>query len=212
MAKKSMKELAAYAKKRAKERHKYKIGGWSWKTGLECHAFTGKVYKECGYTDVYNRIRRKGFYKKPWADKYLGKYLAVRMSKGLLPTRLKEGDIVIRKNGVLKGYHTAIYIGDGKVAEAVKGGTRIGKLTKKFTMAFRIPEEKKKPVKKTKYKVVRKKGANIRKSPSVKSEKLGVYKHNTIFETSASKGLWVKSPKGWILTKTDKVKILEKVL
>lgn len=187
--KKPMNELVTHAKKRAKEKHKYKVGGWSWKTGLECHAFTAKVYKECGYTDVYNRIKKKGFYKKPQAGKYLGKYLQCSTPSGLKAKDLKPGDIVIRKNGKsLPGYHTAIYVGDGKVAEAVKGGTRIGKLTKKFIMAFRIPE----PFTAT-YEVIIKRA--LRKSFSSKTENLKTLEPGTKFKCNYKRNGWIHAYK-----------------
>lgn len=155
----SMKDLAEHAKDRANEHHKYKRGGWSWKTGIECHAFVGMVYKECGYTGIYNRIRKEGFYKKALDDAYLGKWLCKKRLSGLKVSELKVGDILY--TGKLN-HHTAIYIGNGMVAEAGGKCTKVARLNKrasKFKYCFRIPEPKKvvpaKPAKKKKRKSIK---------------------------------------------------------
>ncbi len=154
---KSIKELVAYAKKRAKEKHKYsRRKGMAWSTHNDCHWFTSHVYKDCGYDDVYKRITKKGkpaFYKKPWASSRLGKYLAAYNPSGLKQKQLKPGDIVCRPQKI-GGYHSGIYVGDGKIAEAVPPHTRIGKLDKRWKYAFRAPEPKKPEPKKKEVKTV----------------------------------------------------------
>ncbi len=154
----SMKLLAEYARERAMEHHKYKRGGWSWSKGIECHAFVGMIYKECGYTGIYKRIRKKGFYKKALDDAYLGKWLCKKRTSGLKASELKVGDILY--TGRIN-HHTAIYIGNGKVAEAGGKSTKVKGLNKrasKFKYCFRIPEPKttpSKPVKKKKRKSIK---------------------------------------------------------
>ena len=138
---KTMKELAAYAKKRGQEHHKYKKGGWSWTTGIECHGFTGRVYKDCGYVGIYNRIHKKGFWKAPWKAKYLGKWLYKKKSSGLTAADLKPGDILY--TSFPGSHHSAIYIGNGQVAEAGGKCTKVAGLTNrksKFKYCFRITQ------------------------------------------------------------------------
>lgn len=134
-----LEDVVEYATKRAKEHHKYKVGGKSWETGIDCHGFTGACFGHCGYSEIKKRVWKNGFHKKFNTSEYLDKYLVQHNEKGLDKKKLIPGDIVMRPNKSMAGYHSAIYIGNGKVAEAVKKGTRIGKLTKAYTYAFRIP-------------------------------------------------------------------------
>ena len=153
-----MKELAEYARKRGKEHHKYKKAGWSWTTGIECHGFTGRVYKDCGYEGIYKRIHKKGFWKAPWKEKYLGKWLHKKKSSGLQPSDLKLGDILY--TSYPGSHHSAIYIGNGQVAEAGGKCTKVSSLTNrksKFKYCFRITEQgTTKTAKKAQKKVVKK--------------------------------------------------------
>lgn len=215
MAKKSMKELVAYAKKRAKEHHRYgRKKPMSWSTHFDCHWFTSHVYKDCGYDDVYKRITKKGkpaFYKKPYSKSRLGVYEVIHMRKGLLPTRLKAGDIVIRKLASGVGWHSAIYVGNGKVAETTTNkGSHIGKLTKAYKYAFRIPEPKKKETKTVEhvadYELLEYR--NVRKSWGSKSTLVKKIKEGTKVHTTKKHGNWVYVPKlkGWICTKNSKNK------
>lgn len=155
---KTMKELADYARKRANEHHKYKRGGWSWTKGIECHGFTGTVYKDCGYTGIYKRIKKKGFWKAPWKEKYLGKWLHKKKNSGLTSKDLKPGDILY--TSFPGSHHSAIYIGNGQVAEAGGKCTKVASLTKrksKFKYCFRITEPgKTKTAKKAQKKVTKK--------------------------------------------------------
>ena len=187
--KKPMKDLVAYGKKRAKEKHKYgRKRPMSWNTHFDCHWFTRNVYKDCGYPKIYKRISGD-FWRRPDGKAHLGPYLVQRKEAGLDKAKLRAGDIVVRKLASGTGYHSAIYIGDGKVAETTgtaKGGrgTHIGKLTKKYIMAFRIPE----PYKAT-YKVVKKR--TLRKKFRKKSEKLAVWDAGTKFKCNYRRGYWV---------------------
>lgn len=209
--KKSMKELVAYAKKRAKEKHKYgRKYPMSWNTHFDCHWFTSHVYKDCGYPDIYKRITKKGtphFYKKPWADNRLGPYLAVHRKAGLKTSQLKPGDIVVRPFSGGGGYHSAIYIGDGKVAEAVGSGTRLGPLKgRHYIMAFRIPDGSPKPEPKTvehvaKYEVTAKEGRNVKKKATSDSKLIIRIAKGAKFYSDKKKGNWVHGYTkiyGWI--------------
>lgn len=215
MAKKSMEELVAYAIKRAKQHIRYsQKRGMSWKTHCNCHWFTSNVYKDCGYDGVYKAINHGGkphFYKKPWAKNRLGKYLVSYRKKGLLEKNLKPGDIVVRKLRSGVGYHSAIYIGNGKVAEATRPRTRIGKLTKKYTHAFRVPEGN--VSHKDTYQVVYKKGLVARKSPTTKSERVCKVEYKTKLTSSKKKGTWLYFPKikGWLHRKGKNGTYLKKV-
>lgn len=210
-SKKTMKELVAYAKRRAKEHHKYgRSHPMSWNTHFDCHWMTRNIYKDCGYPSIYNRIIKKGkpyFYKKPWASNRLGPYLAAHRKSGLTPSLLRGGDIVVRPLSGGGGYHSAIYIGGGKVAETTgtaKGGrgSHIGRLTKKYTYAFRVPEPYS-----AKYEVLKTRA--VRKSWTSKSEALRKLKPGTIFKVDKRRGNWVhvtkirigkewKTVKGWV--------------
>lgn len=155
---KSMAELASYARKKANEHHKYKRGGWSWTTGIECHGFTGRVYKDCGYEGIYKRIHKKGFWKAPWKEKYLGKWLHKKKKSGLTAKDLLPGDILY--TSFPGSHHSAIYIGQGQVAEAGGKCTKVASLTNrrsKFKYCFRITEPgKTKTAKKAQKKVAKK--------------------------------------------------------
>lgn len=159
---KGLTDVVAYAKKRAKENHKYKVGGRSWKTAVDCHGFTGLCFGDCGYPDIKARVTKKGAHKKFNTKEYLGDYLIQYNKKGLNVKKLLPGDIVYRKNKTMPGHHSAIYVGDGKVAEAVKSGTRVAKITKKFTYAYRIPAKKKAVTKTTTKKATTKKSTKIK--------------------------------------------------
>ena len=187
--KKTMKDLVAYAKKRAKEKHKYgRKNPMSWNTHFDCHWMVKNIYKDCGYPEIYNRISGN-YWRDPANKKYLGPYLVQRRAKGLDKTKLRPGDIVVRKLASGTGYHSAIYVGDGKVAETTgtaKGGrgAHIGKLTKKYVMAFRIPE----PYKAT-YEVVKKRA--LRKKFTMKSENQRTLQPGTKFKCNYRRGSWV---------------------
>lgn len=162
--------VAKVAEKRAEEHHKYKRGGWSWTTGLECHAFCGLVFRECGYEWVYQIFRKKGFYNKFYTKDYLGDYLFEFNKKGVTKSKLLPGDILITSKTT---HHSAIYIGDGKCAEAVGTGTRVKAIGTRFHYAYRIPgcaenKGKTKPTKKEPAKVT----TPAKKEPVTTSKKL----------------------------------------
>ena len=212
MKPKSMKELVAYAKKRANAHTKYgQKAPMSWNTHYDCHWFTRNVYKDCGYPDVYNRIAKKGsphFYQKPWADNRLGPYLAVHRKEGLKTSQLKPGDIVIRPLAKVKGYHSAIYIGDGKVAETTSNkGSHIGKLTKKYTHAFRVPEPKGTETVKHEAQYELLANRALRKSASSTADKIVALKKGKKFKATKKKGNYVYGYArvyGWICLKQRK--------
>lgn len=217
MSKKSMKELVAYAKKRAKEHHKYgRKSPMSWNGHFDCHWFTRMVYKDCGYKDIYNRIAKKGsphFYKKPWASNRLGPYLVAKRKSGLKTSQLKPGDIVVRPFSGGGGYHSAIYIGDGKVAETTTNkGSHIGKLTKKYTYAFRVPEEKPAVKHEAQYEAL--KNRAIRKSADSSSDKLAILKKGKKFRSTKKKGNYVYGYAriyGWISLKSKNKDCCKKI-
>lgn len=218
--KKTRKELVAYARKRAKEKHKYKKG-WSWKNGLMCHAYVGLCYKECGYPEVIKRLKKKGLYKAPWQNKYLGKWKLKHKASGLTDKDLQAGDIIfskIIKHGKHIGWHSAIYLGDGKVGEALsRCGTHIGKLGKRFKWAFRVPT-----IHEATYEVTV--GRKLRKSWTSKSEAQKKLPKGTKFKTSYKRGNWVKvksiyNPKtkkrdkcsGWVCIKSKSKNTCKKI-
>lgn len=214
--------VAAYAKKRAKEKHAYKVGGRSWKTAVDCHSFTSLCFEDCGYKTIAKKIRKNGAHKKFYTKDYLGDYVVQHNSKGVNVKKLLVGDIVYRRNKTMPGYHSAIYVGNGKIAEAVKKGTRVSKITKAFTYAVRIPASAKdKPKAKTKtvvhratYTVVTKKGLNIRKNYTAKSAKIGVIEPGKIFRATKKHGNWIYgtygSKKGWVCIKKDNKTYMKK--
>ena len=167
---KTMKELAAYARKKANEHHKYKKGGSSWITGLECHSFTKLIYKECGYKGVYNRINKRGFWKAPWKEKYLGRWLYKKDSNGLKASDLKFGDILY--TSYPGSHHTGIYVGNNQVAEAAGKCTRVASMSnrrKKFKYCFRITEQgQTKEAKKAQKKVAKKVKKLVKKKTNEK--------------------------------------------
>lgn len=213
-------DVVAYAKKRAKEHHKYKVGGKSWTTGIDCHGFSGACYGHCGFGSVKKKIWKKGSHKKFNTKEFFAKYRVEHNKKGLKKSRLLPGDLVYRKNKSMSGYHSAIYVGDGKVAESVKSGTRIGKLTKKFTYAYRFPESlrntekstekstKKKTVKtvehKATYEVIAKNGSNVRARATKFSSRVGGVAKGKTVKSSKKHGNWIFVPdlKGWICIKS----------
>ena len=211
-------KVASYAKKKALEHHKYKVGGKSWETGIDCHGFTGKCFGACGYPEIKEKVWRKGSHKKFNTKEYLGDYLVQHNEKGLDKKKLLPGDIVYRKNKSMSGYHSAIYIGNGKVAEAVKKGTRVAKKTKKFTYAFRIPvkktanntenSNKKTTVKtvahKATYEVIAKNGSNVRSRATKFSSRVGGVAKGKAVKCTKKHGNWVYVPalNGWICIKS----------
>lgn len=209
---KTIAEVVAYAKKRAKEHHKYKNNGkHSWSTTVNCTYFVGRVYKDCGYTDVASRILKSGYWRKPWDKKFLGKYLVAKAKKELKASQLKPGDIVIKKTSKKNVYHSGIYVGNGKVAEAVGSGTRLGPLKgRKYIMAFRIPDKGKKTKAKTieqkaNYQVTASDGRNIRKSYSSKSALVKNIPKGTKFNATKKHGNWVYGSAkftGWVNIKS----------
>lgn len=215
MAKKTRDELVAYAIKRAKEHHKYRNSGKkSWKTFVNCTWFVGLCFRDCGYTDIAKRILSHGYWKTPYGKKFLGKWLVKYRKQGLREKDLKPGDIVVKKTRKPGVHHSGIYVGDGRVAEAVGSGTRIGPLKgRKYIYAFRCtPEPKKKKKKKVvehkaKYKLMEYR--NCRKSYTSKSALVKKLKKNTEVETTKKCGNWVYLPKykGWICMKNNAKKI-----
>lgn len=187
--KKTMKELVAYARKRANEHQKYsQKKGMSWKTHYNCHWMTAHIYKDCGYPTIYKRISGGGkpyFYKKPDAKNHLGPYLVQKRKAGLVQSKLRPGDIVVRRLKTANGYHSAVYLGGGKVAETTSGrGAHIGKLTKKYIMAFRVPE----PYKAT-YEVTHTRA--LRASWTAKSTAKKKLPKGTKFKCNYRRGNWV---------------------
>ncbi|MBQ0079382.1 MAG: G5 domain-containing protein [Eubacterium sp.] len=83
----------------------YKYGGRSFANGIDCVFYVVNVYKELGVNvpHKHSQIRKFG--------------------KGVSKSNMKPGDIICY------GHHVAIYVGNGKMAEATrKYGTRIGKV------------------------------------------------------------------------------------
>ena len=143
---KGLTKIVDYAKKRASEGIPYTNTNPSWK-GCDCHWFTSHVYKDCGYDEVYKLMTKSGkpyLWQKPWDKTRLSKYLVQHNDKGLDESKLLPGDIIFKKlDKNPNGYHSAIYISKGKIADAThKRGVSINKFTKKYIYAFRIPEKK----------------------------------------------------------------------
>lgn len=220
-------DVAKYAIKRAKEHHKYKNGGRSWTTGIDCHGFTGKCYEHCGFSGIAKRIWKKGAHKKFNTKEYLGEYLIQHNKKGLNKKKLLPGDIVYRPFKHGGGYHSAIYVGNGKIAEAINSGTRVTKLTKKYTHAFRIPEsarDKKEPAPKPKkkavktvahkatYQVVALHGSNVRARATKFSTRVGGVKKGEKVKSTKKHGNWIYVPakQGWICIKSGDSVYLKK--
>lgn len=83
----------------------YKYGGRSFTNGIDCVFYVVNVYKELGVNvpHKHSQIRKFG--------------------KGVSKSNMKPGDIICY------GHHVAIYIGNGKMAEATrKKGTKISKV------------------------------------------------------------------------------------
>ena len=208
MAKKSMADLVAYAKKRAREHHKYRNSGpHSWSSTVNCTYFVGRVFRDCGYTDIAKRILKSKYWRRPWGKQFLGPWLKVKASKGLKASQLKPGDIVIKKTKTANVYHSGIYVGDGKVAEAVGSGTRLGPLKgRHYIMAFRIPDGAPKPAAKTvehvaKYEVTAKEGRNVKKKATSDSKLIIKIAKGAKFYSDKKKGGWVHGYTkiyGWI--------------
>lgn len=221
-------DVVAYAKKRAKQHIKYRNNGpHSWTTYVNCTWFASNCFKDCGYKDVWKRMNTNKYYAHPNGEKNLRPYFIQKNEKGLNKSKLIPGDIVIRKTSTPHVWHTAIYIGNGKVAEAVKSGTRIGKLTKKFTYAFRIPKKKAEPKPtpkptpkpKTKtvehkatYEIVAKNGMNVRAKATKYSTRIGGIGKGKKVKTSKKHGNWVYVPalKGWLCIKSGNSVYLKK--
>lgn len=209
-------DVAEYATKMAEGHYKYKVGGRSFKTGIDCHGFTGACFGHSGFSKVKEKIWKKGSYKKFNTKAYLGDYLVQHNKNGLNAKKLLPGDLVYRKNKSMSGYHSAIYVGNGKVAEAVKSGTRIGKLTKKFTYAYRFPEslrDKTEPKKKSEtktvkhvatYEVIVKNGSNVRARATKFSSRVGGVAKGAKVKSSKKHGDWIYVPEkeGWICIKS----------
>lgn len=207
--KKTMKELVAYAKKRANQHTKYgRKYPMSWKTHYDCHWMTKNIFNDCGYPEVYKRIAGD-FWKSPDGKKHLGPYLVQRKKSGLDKSKLKPGDIVVKRLKNYDGYHSATYIGGGKVAHttSAKGCSNIGKLTKKYIMAFRIPEPYTAEMEVIKTRA-------LRKNWTSKSETLQKLKQGTRFKTNKRRGRWVhvsrirvgnkwEKVSGWVCIKTS---------
>ena len=161
-AKKTGDQIAAYAAQRVKEKSAqggivYASGSPTWNR-CDCHGFSRMVYRDCGYPEIY-----KNFNVYPGAHgsatagsaktskKGIWKYLvAYREHSGLKPSDVKKGDIVLTwhsgagRSGKWHNaiHHSAIYIGNGKVAEVTSKGDHIhiGKLRRGehgFWYAFR---------------------------------------------------------------------------
>lgn len=217
MAKKTRAELIAYAIKRAKEHHRYKNSGKkSWKTAVNCTWFVGLCFRDCGYTDISKRILSNGYWKKPYSNKFLGKWLCGYRKAGLRDKDLKPGDIVVKKTKKPGVHHSGIYVGNNKVAEAVGSGTRIGPLKgRKYIYAFRCtPEPKKKEVKTVEhvadYEILEYR--NVRKSWGRKSAFVKKIKKGTKIHTTKKHGNWVYVPKlkGWVCIKNNQKKLCVK--
>lgn len=213
-------DVVAYAIKRAKEKHKYKNGGsHSWKTTVNCTWFVATCYKDCGYPDIYKRMMTNKYWRHPANKENLGPYLDQHNKKGVNKKKLLPGDILARKAITIPGvWHTAMYIGNGKVAEAVPPHTKIGKATKRYVYSFRPTEKKaekstekstkKKTVKtvehKATYEIIAKNGSNVRaRATKFSSRVSGVAKGKTV-KSSKKHGNWIYVPalKGWICIKS----------
>ena len=210
VAVKSIPQLVDYAKKRAKEKHKYKNSGpHSWSTTVNCTYFVGRVFRDCGYTDIAARILKSKYWRKPWGKKFLGPYLVAKAKSGkeLTESQLKPGDIVIKKTKTANVYHSGIYVGNNQVAEAVGSGTRLGPLKgRHYIMAFRIPDRSPKPEPKTvehvaKYEVTAKEGRNVKKKATSDSKLIIRIAKGAKFYSDKKKGNWVHGYTkiyGWI--------------
>lgn len=224
VSKKGLLDVAKQAKKRALEHHKYKLGGWSWKTGIECHGFTGTVFKECGYNNVYKILKKKGFWRKFNSDAYLGKYRVHYSAKGVPASKMLPGDILVTSKA---GHHSAIYIGNGKCAEAVRKGTRVASVGHRFHFVYRVDTlctkstkissgkssekssgkttAKKVVAHKKNYRVIAPAGMNIRKSHTRTSVRIGGIGYGQVFKATKKYGNWIYGTyggfAGWVLTK-----------
>ena len=209
-------DVVAYAKKRAKEKHKYKNGGsHSWKTTVNCTWFVATCYKDCGYPDIYKRMMTNKYWRHPANKENLGPYLDQHNKKGVNKKKLLPGDILARKAITMPGvWHSVMYIGNGKVAEAVPPHTKIGKVTKRYVYSFRVTEKstenstKKKAVKtvehKATYEIVAKNGSNVRARATKFSSRVGGVARGKTVKSTKKHGNWIYVPdlKGWICIKS----------
>ena len=218
---KSIADVVAYAKKRAKEKHKYKNGGsHSWKTTVNCTWFVATCYKDCGYPDIYKRMMTNKYWRHPANKENLGPYLDQHNKKGVNKKKLLPGDILARKAITMPGvWHSVMYIGNGKVAEAVPPHTKIGKVTKRYVYSFRPTEKKaeksaKKSTKKktdktvehkATYEVIAKNGSNVRARATKFSSRVGGVAKGKTVKSSKKHGNWIYVPakQGWICIKSE---------
>ncbi len=92
----------------------YKYGGKSFKTGIDCVQYVRAIFRMYGVNvpNSHGKIQRFG--------------------KGVSMKNAQPGDIICYK------HHVAIYVGNGKVAEATKKGTKIGKVRKGVVTVRRV--------------------------------------------------------------------------
>lgn len=131
-----LQDVADFAEDKARHHnYPYSSGGWNefGKGPIQCHAFTALCFKHCGYNDVYKKIWKSSFWKRPTV--VLKDYLISR--EHLPKAEMLPGDIVCRPQSK-GGYHSAIYIGNGKVAQQGSRGTTIGKYSSSFCYIFRV--------------------------------------------------------------------------
>lgn len=92
---------------------KYKFGGDT-KKGIDCSAFTQKVFKEKFQLDIPRTTRTQ-----------------VKLGKTIKKDNLKLGDLVFFKTGKVDR-HVGIYIGNGEFMHASIKGVKVTKLNKPF--------------------------------------------------------------------------------
>lgn len=92
---------------------KYKFGGDT-KKGIDCSAFTQKIFKEKFQLDIPRTTRTQ-----------------VKVGKTVKKSELKLGDLVFFKTGRIDR-HVGIYIGNGEFMHASIKGVKVTKLNKPF--------------------------------------------------------------------------------
>jgi len=92
---------------------RYKYGGNS-KNGIDCSAFTQKVFKQKFNLDIPRTTRTQ-----------------VKVGQTINKDQLKQGDLIFFKTGKIDR-HVGIYIGDGKFMHASIKGVKVTNLNKPF--------------------------------------------------------------------------------
>ncbi|XOB62616.1 NlpC/P60 family protein [Campylobacterota bacterium DY0563] len=92
---------------------KYKFGGDT-KKGIDCSAFTQKIFKEKFQLDIPRTTRTQ-----------------VKVGKTVKKSELKLGDLIFFKTGKIDR-HVGVYIGNGEFMHASIKGVKVTKLNKPF--------------------------------------------------------------------------------